>query len=391
MRIAYVLAEDLNRTAGGIVHFLAVAGALKRLGHDVIIVGPQYHKTIRRPPGLKHVFIPLPGRSVLGYVAYQFLVAAVFPIIMLLHRPQGLLLRGGGWVLPLVARLFKVTIVQEINGIAYAEMESRGFPSWVSMILRWLTVFQCKTAHRIISVTPAIGRELVRVSGVAEEKIVPIQNGADPEEFDPSCREGFRASLGIAPSTFVVGFVGQFCPWHGTVDLVNSVNHLPQGIRSNILYVLVGSGGQWNEVRRMVQAQRLERVVRLPGAASRAQMVQYLAAFDVGVLVNNDPNIGRFGFSSLKFWEYVAAGLPVIVSDDCNMTPIVEGNRMGIVIKDLTAKGIADAVVEAYRRREEMARIGQQNRELMFEKFSWTYVAKRVVRVLNLDDPDTGE
>ena len=72
MRILYVLAENLNRTGGGIVHFLAVARGLKRLGHQVVILGPQYGPTVRRPRDLRAIFLPVLMRSPATFLGFQW-------------------------------------------------------------------------------------------------------------------------------------------------------------------------------------------------------------------------------------------------------------------------------------------------------------------------------
>ncbi|MCK4601861.1 MAG: hypothetical protein KAU28_05315, partial [Phycisphaerae bacterium] len=131
MRILYVMSENINRTGGGIGHFLAVARGLKRLGHEVFIMAPQYYAYIDRPKDLKGIYVPVPGRSMFTLVAYQLLTTILFPFIYLIHRPQVVLARGGTgifFLLFLVCRAFGVRVVVEINGISWEEIASRRFP-----------------------------------------------------------------------------------------------------------------------------------------------------------------------------------------------------------------------------------------------------------------------
>ena len=384
MRILYALPENLNRSSGGIVHFLSVARALQRLGHDVRILAPQYGPTIRRRQDLKGIYLPVLWRGVFTYLWFQVLAGLVFPFIWLLFRPDVVLVRGGDatfFVLFAVARLFGVRVVVEVNGIVWAELPSRGFPGIYARAAWWMGLLQCRTANRIIAVTPAIGEELARAYGIPRDRIVPIQNGADPDLFDPGRREDAREALSIPPEKFVVGFTGVFAPWHGVLELVESARHLGADVRRDVLYLMVGNGQLWDTVRRRVDQWGLQDVVRLPGMVPHSRIAPYYAAFDIGVFVSTDAAITRYGRSSLKFWEYLAAGLPVLVSDDCNVTPIVEGNRMGIVIRDVTPQTLAARITEAYRRREELAETGRRNRELVIQKFSWLAVARRVAKV----------
>jgi len=385
MRILYVLAENLNRTDGGIVHFLAVARGLQRLGHDVIIMGPQYAASMNRPPDLHGIYVPMLLRSIPTFLLFQLLAAVLFPFIVLLHRPDVVLVRGGTgifWLMYLAARAFGVRVVLEANGVWWDEMLSRGFPPWLARLVRWSSILQCRTAHRIISVTPAIGEELVRAARVPAERVFPIDNGADPSEFDPSRRDAGRRRLGIGPETFIVGFVGAFTPWHGTLELVESARCLSEDVRGHTRYVLIGGGDLWRTCRRLTRDLGLSDMVSLPGKVPHQQVAEYLAAFDVGVFLTTDAAKRRRPGSPLKLWEYMAAGLPVLVSDDCYHRPLVEVHGIGLMISDPTPEGIAAVVAEAYRRRQELAEIGRRNRELVVQRFSWNEVSKRVAGVL---------
>jgi glycosyltransferase involved in cell wall biosynthesis len=390
MRILYVLAENLNRTGGGIVHFLAVARGLQRLGHTVFIMGPQYSASMNRPRDLHGIYVPMLLRSVATFLLFQLLAPVLFPFIVLLHRPEVVLVRGGAgvfWLLHLAARAFGVRVVLEANGVWWDEMLSRGFPPWLARLVRWSCIWQCWTAHRIISVTPAIGEELVRAARVPAERVFPIDNGADPSEFDPSRREMGRRRLSIESEAFVVGFVGSFAPWRGTRELVESARRLPEDVRRNTRYVLIGAGDLWRTCRRLTRDLGLGDMVYLPGNAPHPQVAEYLAAFDVGVLLTTDAAKRRLLGSPLKLWEYMAAGLPVLVSDDSYHRPLVETYSIGLMISDPTPEGIAAVVAEAYRRRRELAETGQRNRELVRRRFSWTEVSKRVAGVLGGREP----
>ncbi len=116
MRILYFLSENLNKTGGGIVHFMSVAQSLRKLGHDVTIIAPQYNKTIRRFKEFRTIFLPVPGRNMFSYFWFQLLAGFLFPLIVLIHRPDALLIRGGTgieFLIILVARLFGVRVALE--------------------------------------------------------------------------------------------------------------------------------------------------------------------------------------------------------------------------------------------------------------------------------------
>jgi glycosyltransferase involved in cell wall biosynthesis len=145
---------------------------------------------------------------------------------------------------------------------------------------------------------------------------------------------------------------------------------------------MVGHGEGWQEAQKIVTDNGLEDIVRLLGWATRDQVADYLSVFDVGMLINSGWKEARISGSPLKFWEYLAAGLPVIVSDDVSLTPIVQSENMGIVLDESSPENIAKAIEEIYHKRNDFGEIGKRNRKLVEEKYSWLEVSKKVAEVL---------
>lgn len=385
MRIIYMLSENLNKTGSGIVHFMAVTRGLQKLGHSVCILGPRYHRRFRRPDKVDGFYIPLPGRNIISFVLFQLLVPLLFPLIYMRYRPDTILIRGGGglgFFVHLAARLCRVKVVLEVNGIPWLELTARGYPKWLAKISKLFMRLECRTANRIIAVTSPIGEEIMRVFGIPQRRVITIQNGADPDEFDPENRAGKRLEMSIQPDTFVVGFIGAFTPWHGSREIIESALYLSPEIREKIVYLMIGNGEEWHEAKKMVIEKCLEERIWLPGQASRERVADYLSIFDVGMLINSCKEITVNGTSPLKFWEYLAAGLPVIISDNLNLNPIVSIENMGLILTDSTPLNIAKAIEEIFQKRSEFSEIGKHNRKLVQEKYSWLEVSKKVAEVL---------
>ncbi|MFH1975759.1 MAG: glycosyltransferase family 4 protein [Pseudomonadota bacterium] len=384
MRIIYMLSENLNKTSG-IVHFMAVTKGLQKLGHSVSILGPRYHRQFRKPENVHGFYIPVPGRNVFSFVLFQFLVPLLFPVIYLLYRPDVILIRGGGglgFLVHIIARLCRVKVVLEVNGIPWLELIARGFSRWLAKISKLLMSIECRTANHVIAVTPLIAEDLICASGISPQKVTVIQNGADPDEFNRDNRSSKRLDMSIQPDKLVIGFIGFFSPWHGSKEIIESALFISPEIKEKIVYLMVGHGEGWHEAKQMVIDKGLEDIVRLPGRASRAQVADYLSIFDVGMLINSCEGITRNGTSPLKFWEYLAAGLPVIISDNLNLNPIVRNENMGLILTESSPQNIAKAIEEIFRKRDDFAEIGKRNRKLVEEKYSWSEVSKKVSEVL---------
>lgn len=384
MRILYVTSENINRRNGGIVHFLAVAGCLGKLGHDLHIMAPQYFKELDRPKDIKGIFIRVPGRSYFTFILFQLLAALTLPYLRAKYRIDVILVRNspGLFILfYLVARLFKVRIVLEVNGNPFGkELTLRGFPPWVESMIKLVAILEYKIANRIITVTPVICSDIIRVASIPESKIFPIQNGADPEEFNKRDLRIFREMLGIRQDTFVIGYIGLFIQWHGVSEIIRSAGIIKTKGDYNIHYVLAGDGEGFNDAKELIKKENLEDMISLPGPVARQDVPNCLASFDVGIYIGKGDRVGMS--SPLKLWEYFAAGLPVIISDDPALTPIINENNMGLILSEPTPEIIAREILMMYQHQKKFKDIGIKNRELSKKEFNWLEVARKVQDVL---------
>jgi len=82
-----------------------------------------------------------------------------------------------------------------------------------------------------------------------------------------------------------------------------------------------------------------------------------------------------------KFFEYMAAGLPVIASNFPLWREIVEGNRCGICVDPLNPKEIAGAIEYLITHPEEARQMGENGRRAVEEKYNWE---KEAIKLLQL-------
>lgn len=393
MRILYTLMEDLRPQSGGMLHFRAVADHLARQGHDVFVLAGQYDtgaslRREARSARWRGIFLALP-RVRFIFLVFQLLSVLLLPAIVLIHRPKVLVVRGGAglyWLVQLVARLLGLRVVVELNGVIWEEMAMYRLPGFFRSIGLKTTDWLCRTADAIAAVTPGIGRELQARFAVPDDKLYVVQNGADPDGFppDPDLRRAVRSELGVNEADLLLGFIGTFQPWWGLEEMLDALDRLSADLQPQVKLLLAGHGTQDELVARRASANPR---VLLHGPMNRAKVARTLAALDAGLMVIVDPRKTRYGTSPLKFWEFAAAGLPIICHDETNLTPLVERYEMGLVVEDLSAAGIADGIESLAARREYFARRGCANRELVAERFSWSHTAKRMAYLAAGDWP----
>lgn len=132
-----------------------------------------------------------------------------------------------------------------------------------------------------------------------------------------------RREFGVLPEGFLVIGVGKFLPRKRALDLVRLMPHCPPQV--HLLWV--GSGEQEPEVRAEIQKLGLQGRVHLAGFLPSARVWQLMGASDLlAVPSHNEP-------WGLVINEAVAAGLPVLASDECGASEeLVAPGRTGEIL-----------------------------------------------------------
>jgi glycosyltransferase involved in cell wall biosynthesis len=100
---------------------------------------------------------------------------------------------------------------------------------------------------------------------------------------------------------------------------------------------------------------------------------RFLAAGDVGVaMLQPIPAYTYYpGENIVKLWEYLAVGLPVVISDFPKLRKLIERLDCGLVADPTSPKAIADAVRKLYGAPAERQRLGENGRRAVREEYNW--------------------
>ena len=116
------------------------------------------------------------------------------------------------------------------------------------------------------------------------------------------------------------------------------------------------------------------------GRVRRAEMMRYLKRASISVvLYSREPN--HFGIGSNRFFESLAAGLPVVTPDFPNWRKIVEKIGCGIPVAPENPGQIADAITYLFTHPNEATQMGNRGQEAIMNGFNW---CKEELKLLQL-------
>jgi glycosyltransferase involved in cell wall biosynthesis len=325
------------------------ARALAADGHDVTVVHlpRERHPAARSMDGFRLVCATPPGRvrRALPFHAYRLLFLVELVRMAVAARPDVVHAHDAPMLAPgLVAtRLSGARLVYDSHelatGVPYRER------SWARLVagLERVALPRCAA---VITVSDGIADRLGELYGLRIRPVV-LRNVPDLEVARNG--GGLRERLGIGNAPLVL-HQGAPAPGRGCEALTEAISSIPGAH-------LVFLGDPWpgygetldGLTRRLGVADRVHLVSSVP----LGELLGYTREADVGVsLLQDGPENHRLALPN-KVFEYVAAGVPVVVSDLPELSRLVREHGIGWTADPANPASVANVLREALARGSE--------------------------------------
>ncbi len=334
MRILY--SHRIQSRDGQSVHLEALVDALRRAGHEVIIVGPGIYAAgeFGGEPALVALFRRwLPnGAGEMAEIVYNFPAALRLWRACRRFRPDIIYERYNLFFVAgaLLARLRSVPFYVEVNA-PLADERARNGGVRLLASARMMERFVWRSATRIVAVTGVL-RDLIAEQGAPRERIAVVPNGIDIDRFSPGSLASEHRDI------VTVGFVGFMRAWHGLDALLDAA-----AMRSNarVRLLIAGDGPAQADLRARAERLGLAERVRFTGLAAPDAVPGLLSEMDIAV----QPKVVAYA-SPLKIFEYMAAGRAIVAPDQANIREILRHEETALLFDP----GGEDALWQAIRR-----------------------------------------
>ena len=318
---------------GQSVHIDELIGALRALGHEVVVVEPQRVQATKS--SLKKTLIPKIVYELmeLAYsaVEYRRLAEAVRA-----HRPDALyqranvLMLSGVWI----ARRFKLPYLLEVNAPIAAERSKYGGMA-LPALAAWSERVMWRAADRVLPVTEVLA-SLVVAAGVPRARISVIPNGVDRSRFQVLDETAAKRRLGL-DGRLVLGFVGFIREWHRLDRVIALLAEAATLSDAHLL--IVGDGPVRAALEATARELGVAERVTITGIIERDQVAGYIAGFDIAL----QPEVVAYA-SPLKLFEYMALGRAIVAPDAPNIREIVTNGVDCLLFDPEQPDGLAQAL-----------------------------------------------
>jgi len=376
MKILFLALDiDIGSQTGDSVHVKELVTSLAKLGNQVTMVLPYTKKASFESEELKkhrnlNVILNKNSDSLRTLTFCRKVVKEYKPDVIYERRYSAKI----GATL---SQLMDIPLIIEINGLVEEEAEIQGTTEKKSLLNKKLKKKMRKRffdqAKVIVAVTEGIKRELCKQYRIASKKIIVIHNGANTELFRPLDQNECRKELELDLDKKYVCFVGKLVDWQGVDYLLNAVPLIIKE-KSETRFMIVGDGESRSDLQSLANKLKIDDVVTFTGSVPYEDVPKYINASDICVVLKREITSG---YSSLKVYEYMACGKPIVASN-AEGFEILSENMIGINVNPQSEKDVTNAVIKLLKNPDLRNEMGLKGREVVVKEHSWTSVASKV-------------
>lgn len=150
----------------------------------------------------------------------------------------------------------------------------------------------------------------------------------------------FRDHFGISESQRIILYQGGLSPGRGVELLLNAFK---QRVGQDAVIIFMGYGPLDKEIK---QGASMSDLVFFHKAVPPHDLLTYTAAADIGISYIQNTCLSYYYCMPNKLFEYMMAGLPVLVSNMKEMSSFVTQYKVGVIIKEESPEAINQAIDE---------------------------------------------
>lgn len=347
---------------------------LRRLGHHVLIVAPQFQGApanetgVIRVPSIRHfrntdysIGFPIPALISKSIRAFK-------PDLVHSHHPFLL-----GDIALRISRKYELPLIFTYHTKFEDYLDY--FPIHGDLFNRFimeLAVGYANFCDRVIAPSKTIHAQLTARGVHRPVHVVPT--GINVEEWSCLGPRKVRRGLGIPDDAFVVGYVGRISPEKNLVLLAKAVTLFLRE-NANAHFLLIGSGPLLNLVKGIFMEAGLESRFHYAGVLEKNRLAQGYHALDAFVVTSHSETQG------MTVLEAMACGVPVVVIKDQVLEEVVKDGWNGRVAGTENLSDIAAALGSVAAMSLADLRSMEQNARETVDNFSIQACTRRLLAV----------
>jgi len=243
---------------------------------------------------------------------------------------------------------------------------------WAMGMLEWASYH---SAHRVIGLSPGIVTGIAH-RGVLREHIALVPNGCDLGIFSDASAP-WRPTE-VHPTDLLAVFAGTHGMANGLDAVLDAAAELKRRGRNDIKLLLIGNGKLKPGLQARAQREGLDSMV-FHDPVNKTRLAGLMAATDIGMQCLANVPAFYYGTSPNKFFDYIAAGLPVLNNYPGWLAEMITQHQCGFAVPPDNPAAFADALEQAAADRPALKEMRQRSLTLAQKEFDRNLLSDRWV------------
>ncbi len=269
---------------------------------------------------------------------------------------------------------FAVPVLCEVNGFLLENYQIGGASAWKLNLVERMEASIMQYSSVVIVPYRALKQRMTKHYALSDEKVLVIENGVDPELFQPLNKLECRMTLGLESDAVYIGYVGSFDFYHDIETIFQAYQAISTQIKQQVYFLMVGDGERKEKMQALAVSLGITSFVHFVGAVPNQQVPEYINACDVMLALQPKERLQKMGEAGfLKTREYLACEVPVVLSHISN-APYPFAKDACIYIEPESVSALVNAVVASIQGRVKL----QSIRDEIISHGSWAYSATQL-------------
>ncbi|MBR8829537.1 MAG: glycosyltransferase [Gomphosphaeria aponina SAG 52.96 = DSM 107014] len=181
---------------------------------------------------------------------------------------------------------------------------------------------------------------------------------------------------------------GSIVPARLPLSVIKTLKHLPDIIKLRIIgYETVGTTGYINQIKALGTQIGVDERLEVIDAMPRSELLKWVMKSDIGLALmpvgSDDTNLVAMTGASNKVFDYLASGLPLIVSNLLDWDKMYVETGYGLACDPEDVNSIVNAVQWFINHPEEMRAMGERGRQKILADWNYEKQFQPIAEILN--------
>lgn len=232
------------------------------------------------------------------------------------------------------------------------------------------------SANRCVALSPGIF-EGIEKRGIAAKHIAMIPNGCDIGLFSAPDAKPWRPDS-IPEANLLAVFAGTHGQANGLDAVLDAASILRQRGRDDISVLLVGDGKLKAALMERAKKEKLSNVI-FHDPIDKVRLACLMMSADLGLQCLANIPAFYYGTSPNKFFDYAAAGVPVLCNYPGWIAELIRASNCGYAVEPEDASAFADVLEHIAQHKDELIAMSANIRTLARRNFDRTKLASNWV------------